>query len=402
MKKNESKPGCCQMEESVSFDKSKKKLQPILSDSSSRQDVVCCGSSPGPESSLFERPGYSLLPFVEEFMETPAGQVPRIATKLNKNDMLGTTMARLGRFRDNYKIAPGLYCVGTPDSESPVLATANYKLSFDSLRKELTDMSAWILVLDTRGINVWCAAGKELFSTAEVIRMVKLTHLEKVTDSRKLILPQLSATGVSAKQVKKRCGFRVIWGPVKASDLKVFLENKMTADAKMRQVTFTFFERMVLVPVEIDFIIKPTCWVIIAIFILSEAGSLLFSMESSWLMSLMAFTAYAGGVIAGAVATPALLPWIPGRAFSFKGMITGLLFGLGIISLFWSNIDFLKGASILFATTAISSFLAMNFTGATPFTSPTGVEKEMRRAIPLQAATAFFAVAAWIGSGLVG
>jgi hypothetical protein len=396
MKQNESKKNCCKTEESCFTNSSS------FSASSSSQDVACCGSLPGPKSGKFERPGYHILSFVEDFIETPAGRIPRIKTKLNKNDFLGTIKARLGIYRDNYKISPGLYCVGTPDLESPVIATANYKLSFDSLRKELTGISAWILVLDTRGINVWCAAGKDLFSTAEVIHMVNLTQLKKVTESREIILPQLSATGVSARKVKKGCGFTVVWGPVKASDLKSFMKNEMTADKKMRQVTFSFYERLVLVPVELAFIIKPTLWAIMAFVFLSFAGAILFSIESSLLMCLIAFTAYIGGIIAGAVATPAFLPWLPGRAFSLKGMITGILFSLGIILFFWSSIDFLKGISILFVTTAISSFLAMNFTGSTPFTSPTGVEKEMRRAIPLQAIAVFFAVAIFLGSVLKG
>jgi hypothetical protein len=40
----------------------------------------------------------------------------------------------------------------------------------------------------------------------------------------------------------------------------------------------------------------------------------------------------------------------------------------------------------------------MNFTGSTPFTSPSGVEKEMRKAMPLQAAVALIALVAWVGA----
>jgi hypothetical protein len=50
----------------------------------------------------------------------------------------------------------------------------------------------------------------------------------------------------------------------------------------------------------------------------------------------------------------------------------------------------------------ISSYLAMNFTGSTPFTSLSGVEKEMRKAIPLQAAVALIALVAWVGAAFAG
>jgi len=66
-------------------------------------------------------------------------------------------------FRMSYAISPGLYAVGNPTKESDVFVSANYKLSFDVLRRELKGFNAWILVLDTKGINVWCAAGKGTF-----------------------------------------------------------------------------------------------------------------------------------------------------------------------------------------------------------------------------------------------
>ena len=53
-------------------------------------------------------------------------------------------------------------------------------------------------------------------------------------------------------------------------------------------------------------------------------------------------------------------------------------------------------------TAAVGSYLAMNFTGSTPFTSPSGVEKEMRKAIPLQALAIFVALVAWIGAAFAG
>ncbi len=184
---------------------------------------MCCGSAPGPQSSPYEKPGYKLLHFVEVFIDTPIGPVPRVKTQLERTDFLGTLSARLGIKRDRYKIAPGLYCVGNPGQDSPVLVTANYKLSFDTLRRELASLDAWILVVDTRGINVWCAAGKALFCTREVVRCVNQSMLKKVVRHNQLILPQLAATGVSAHQVKKESGFTVIWGPVRAKDIQRFI-----------------------------------------------------------------------------------------------------------------------------------------------------------------------------------
>jgi hypothetical protein len=309
---------------------------------------------------------------------------------------------RLGINRDEYKIAPGLYCVGTPNSKAPVLVTANYKLTFDILRKELTSTSAWILVLDTRGINVWCAAGKDLFSTDEVVRRVKRSDLEKVVTHNQLILPQLAATGVAAHHVKKESGFKVIWGPVRAKDIRSFLTNGLKAEKSMRQVTFTARDRVVLIPVELSHLPKPSLWILLAAFLISGIGTHVFSFSAAWVRGIMLIIAYAAGILAGAVTTPVLLPWIPGRSFAIKGAIIGILTGAGIVALFRSNLHLFGGLALILCTTAISSYLAMNFTGSTPFTSPSGVEKEMRKAIPLQTVALLLAIVAWVGSAFAG
>lgn len=364
-------------------------------------EVSCCGASPLPESSPHERPGYRIEPFVAGFLDTPTVPVPVVRTVMDRHDRWGTMGARLGVNRDRYPVAPGLYAAGKPEAESPVLVTANYKLTFDALRRELNGIDAWILVLDTHGVNVWCAAGKGTFSTAEVIRQVEQASLDKVVSHRRLILPQLGATGVDAREVRRGCGFEVVWGPVRAGDIKKFLAAGLKADPAMRQVTFSLTERLVLIPVELSFLPKPALWILAAAFVLSGIGPGFFSFGAAWHRGWMMATACGAAIAAGTVATPALLPWIPGTAFAFKGALAGLAAGFGIVGLFRFSMAGLSAAALVLCTMALSSFLAMNFTGSTPFTSPSGVEKEMRRAIPLQLAAVVAACGIWIGSAFV-
>ncbi len=361
-------------------------------------EIACCGRPSYPASSPFERPGYLVRHFVEDFHDTPVGPVPNVRTHACWQDHLGTIMARVGFRRDDYKVAPGLYAVGRPETDDPVLVTANYKLSFDALRKSLAGITAWVLVLDTHGINVWCAAGKGTFATDELVSRIAATQLSKVVSHRELIVPQLGATGVSAIKVKKASGFKVIWGPVQARDLLPFLKNGHEATKEVRQVTFTLPERVVLIPVELSQLPKPTLWVLLGIFILSGIGSSIFSFSMSWSRGLMALGAFLTGVMAGAVAAPALLPWLPGRAFAIKGAIAGAVAALLLLVAMLGSWSGLEAAALMLFTTAISSYLAMNFTGSTPFTSPTGVEKEMRIAIPLQAAAVLVAAIAWVAT----
>ena len=176
--------------------------------------------------------------------------MPQIATIANRHDLWGTIGARIGIIRSHYRVAPGLYAVGSPTSQDPVLVTANYKLSFDGLRQQLGGINAWILVVDTRGINVWCAAGKGTFSSQEVIDSIHRFRLNEVVCHRELILPQLAATGISALAVKKGCGWSVFFGPIRATDLKQYLQHDKLADEAMREVTFGLHERLVRIPVE--------------------------------------------------------------------------------------------------------------------------------------------------------
>lgn len=358
-------------------------------------DEPCCGPPQAPSSSPYEKAGYRICSFVEGFKATAVGMVPRVSVRLGLGDLLGTVRARSGYLRDQYTVAPGLHCVGNPGKNAPVLVTANYKLTFDSLRRELTGIDAWILVLDTRGVNVWCAAGKKNFSTDQVIRQVGNSRLKELVSHRRLILPQLGAPGVSAHKVKQGCGFSVQWGPIRARHLKEYLQDGCVASGPMRRVTFTFLERMILVPVEIYLIIKPTLWILLAIFVVSGIGPAVFSFSAAWTRGISAATAYAVGVLAGAVAVPAFLPWLPSRKFYVKGIFTGLLGGGlvlagGKFALNW------EAASLLLFSTAVSSYAAMNFTGTTPYTSPTGVEREMRQGIPLQAVSALVAAISWL------
>jgi CO dehydrogenase/acetyl-CoA synthase gamma subunit (corrinoid Fe-S protein) len=97
-----------------------------------------------------------------------SGGVSAISTSLSLKDILGAWKIRWGIGRDNCKVDPGLYAIGKPDSTSPVLVSANYKLTFDTVRKNLNAFDCWLLILDTKGVNVWCAAGKGTFSTDEL------------------------------------------------------------------------------------------------------------------------------------------------------------------------------------------------------------------------------------------
>jgi len=338
-------------------------------------------------------------------IRTAAGVVPAVSTELSATDRIGTLRVRLGIGRMAYTVEPGLYAVGSPKSNSHVFVSANYKMSFDILRSHLAGRDAWILVLDTKGINVWCAAGKGTFGTNEIVKQVERTRLSEIVTHRRLVAPQLGAPGVSAHEVRDRCGFKVIYGPIRAGDISAFLDAGMKATPEMRQVRFSLPDRIVLIPVEFNSWLKAFLIVTAAFVILSgliRGGySLGRVIETGTVAAALCFAAY----VAGTVLTPALLPWLPGRAFSTKGAWAGLALAASLAAFSFSHPSLLGNrittAAWILLIPAISSFLGMNFTGASTFTSPSGVKHEMKAAVPAQGVFAGVGFILWVAGRFV-
>jgi hypothetical protein len=342
----------------------------------------CCGwtSDRGKAESYLKESEH----WIERRTETSAGAIPVVRTKLSRQDILGKVKARFGIGRMSYRVKPGLYAVGDPGPGSPVLVSANYKLSFDSLRRELSGLDAWILVLDTKGINIWCAAGKGTFGTEELVRRIEGSGLARVVSHRALILPQLGAPGVAAHEVTRQTHFKVIYGPVRAADIKDFLAAGMKATPEMRRVRFGLKERSVLTAIELTNPFKYLVIVTAVLWILSLLGL--------HLLSWKAWYPYLGAILIGGFAVPILLPWIPGRAFAWKGWLLGILWAAfvniyqGLLPL--NPASWERAAVHFLLLPAISAFLAMGFTGSSTYTSLSGVLKEMRYAVPAILASA--------------
>jgi len=277
-------------------------------------------------------------------------------------------LARWAVNRAGHRVEPGLYALGNPIPDSPVFVSANYTLSFDALRSALKDIDGFILVLDTRGINVWCAAGKGTFGTDELVKRIEATHLHEVVNHRNLILPQLGAPGVSGFEVTKRSHFKAEYGPVRANDLPEYLKTH-TATPEMRRVKFTFTDRLTLIPVELVSVLLP----LIILLLIGSKGPV-------------------SAILAGTILFPMLLPWIPTHNFSTKGFILGAVIALPFViaaflkdpgSALWVRSAWALVNALLIPT--ITAFIALNFTGSTTFTSRSGVQREMFAYIPTMA-----------------
>jgi hypothetical protein len=304
----------------------------------------------------------------------PALKTPirTLSTTITWRDTLGGWRVRWGIGRMRYRIDPGLYRIGQPGPSSPVLVTANYKLSVDALRRHLAGLDLWLLVLDTKGVNVWCSAGKGTFSAEEIARRIEATGLTAQVQHRNLILPQLSATGVAAHEVKRLTGFSVHYGPVRARDLREYLAAGMRATPAMRRVSFDWKDRLVLTPVELANAWKHALVILAALAVLDFIHVHQFTADA---------IRFLGAMLVGGVLVPLLLPWLPSKAFSLKGTFAGAAWAA--LAVFAWPMPVLERAGTALLITAIVSYMALNFTGATTFTTHAGARLEVRRALPL-------------------
>lgn len=338
-----------------------------------------------------------------DYINLSTGEIPVVSKTLNFKDRLGAMKVRWLIGRMSYTIEPGLYAAGNPDSDSPVLVSANYKLSFDSLRKELLNLNAWILVLDTKGINVWCAAGKGTFGTEEIIKKIDETNLKQIVSHQQIIVPQLGAPGIAAHLVKKATGFKVIYGPVRAKDLIVFLKNGNKATEDMRAVRFNMNDRLKVIPVEFVQGIKYVLFFSAILFVLSGLNSSGFNITDMLGSGILAIICIMLAFISGVILTPLLLPFIPGRAFALKGFIIVIpifLFLSYLVTAF-QNLIWIERIAWFLLMSSISSFLAMNFTGASTYTSLSGVKKEMGLAVPFQVVGFIAGLILWVISRFI-
>jgi len=316
--------------------------------------------------------------------------IQSLTTLLNWHDIIGHWRVRCGIGRMSYKSEPGLYSLGNPNKDSPVLVTANYKLTVDRVRVQLTGRNVWILVLDTKGVNVWCAAGKGTFGTDELVSRIESSNLSKYVNHKNLIVPQLGATGVSAHQVKKKSGYNVKFGPIRAEDLPEYIDNGMVASAEMRKVDFPISERAVLIPADLVLWGRNAVIVGIVLMLIGGLNNGTYNLHNIFTVGLtfglQLLITFAASVVFGTL----LLPWLPGRAFAIKGLWIGLVcficiilfgpnYGLSNIYSYWLN--FISWGLICLS---LSSFVVMNFTGSSTYTSLSGVLKEMKYAVPIQ------------------
>ncbi len=143
-----------------------------------------------------------------------------------------------------HRASTGLIPIGAPDRSSPVLVTGNYTETVHRVKQALAGRDVWLLVADSKGVNVWCASGGGHLTHHDVISAIRTSGIEDEVDHRHLVLPQLCATGVERSRIEKATGWTASWGPASADDIPAFLDRGGHTARKERAVAFPLRDRM--------------------------------------------------------------------------------------------------------------------------------------------------------------
>ena len=248
------------------------------------------------------------------------------------------------------KFTPGLYKIGQPDESSPVLVTGNYELTVRRLVQALDgSLDAWILIADSNGINVWCAAGGGFFTADRIIEAVRTSGVDRFVKHRALILPQLCANGVDGWRIREETGWGVHWGPVFARDIPAYLEGGRKKTDAIRWVSFPIKDRLEMLSVTLGFY---------GLLILIPVA--IFWRDGFWAVMM----ALVGLGLFYAIT----LPWLPGRDGLEKSIPLTIIALLGML-IYTVLLDPVPAADVfnrILGITALSVFTAAELQGMSP------------------------------------
>lgn len=282
-------------------------------------------------------------------LDTPIYQ--QLSYQVNLRTILQEIWAFVCRIIPPYpKQATGLYAVGKPTSHSPVLVTGNFYLTVRRVLRQIDKkVDAWLLVCDSAGINVWCAAGGGHFTAEKIISAINVTRLDKQVQHRQLILPQLCANGVDGWLLRRQCGWQVHWGPVKAEDLPAYLAAGCRKTDAMRTVKFPLGTRLEMTSVMVLFYL-----------LMLAIPMLLFWRSIFWPVILFILgVSFFYGIF---------LPWIPGRDGLYKGVTLSFLTILIVIGLYFfqDNWQMRSLWNRIFGYGVLAFFVGAEFQGMSP------------------------------------
>jgi hypothetical protein len=294
----------------------------------------------------------------------------------------------LHAFQRSYAVEPGLYYTGEAwDPDAPLLVTGNYLLTVLAVVRALGDRPVGLLVVDSDGINVWCASGKGRFSAQLILTELDRYDPALLGERPRLILPKLGLGGVKLELLRK-LGMRPVVGPVHARDLPAFLDDTPLKHRRHDRLVFGWRARAFsALPGLVQYLGYGLAALLALLGIEALGGPAV-------PLGMLAIVAWLGA------AYPLLFPFIPGRRFAVKGLWLGgaTALGLGAAGMLGSAPTALVAATALFCL-ACAVFVGLSYTGNSAVSNYSEVRTEIARFLPVDVILFLAALVTFLLSG---
>lgn len=282
-------------------------------------------------------------------------------------------------FRRTFIIEPGLYYTGERyNRDTPLLVTCNYHMTVFLLWRILKNRSIRLLVIDTKGINVWCSSGKGQFCAKEIIKQIEKYDRKtlSVSETISLILPKLSLSGVSIAELKRNSIDPQI-GPVYGKELPEYLDDIPFKDRVDDRFKFSMKDRLfTLIPSLVQFS-KYAIYIGMGLFV----WDYFFKTDIYWQVIPISMVIAVMYII--------FFPLLPTKTFALKGLFLCGLQILGLCIFYFlfneNSMDQLSFLFYLFLLCGANLFFPLYYTGNSGVSNYSLVKKEIIRYLPVSA-----------------
>jgi acetyl-CoA decarbonylase/synthase complex subunit gamma len=139
-------------------------------------------------------------------------------------------LERLNIFTDPQRpmtVTEGIYEIGNPDENAPVLVTTNFALTYFIVSGEIegSRVPSWLLIKDSEGLSVMTAWAAGKFSGDDVGTFVKKSGIADKVKHQKIIIPGYAAA-IAGDMEEELPGWNVTVGPREAAHISGFLKGK--------------------------------------------------------------------------------------------------------------------------------------------------------------------------------
>jgi len=120
----------------------------------------------------------------------------------------------------------GIYEIGGPDENSPVLLTSNFSLTYFIVSGEIENskMPSWLLVKDTEGLSVMTAWAAGKFVADTIAPFVKKCGIEDRIKHHKLLIPGYLAAESGGLE-EELAGWEILVGPREGAHIPAYLKT---------------------------------------------------------------------------------------------------------------------------------------------------------------------------------